>query len=831
MTRVESFALVRTLVLLLLVHAPGNVGAVPDLTHMRALHVTGNWGGNITGIRTAVAGLLDAAPSISASSVQATMVRGSFVDNTGTTHTNDSAVVRLTGVSVGSSSFAQAAFWVGRDIYTGNAFLQFMPTYEPSLAAMPGFAGDITMGISPDGSTIDTNMLSLASGTARDYVLAVLAHGSELMRAASFSLQPPATLDEPSVENLLRAVSAQLQSQSTEYWDFLKAENVQWIGLSVAMFNSPITSPDVQLRYRPAGAVDYDTYTFDDADLQNFISKAKRLGFKVYLTLAFEPGGVNIPPSAGDPTCNTDRYVVNRAFFGEPRIDASNPLETCMNPSYWWWDPAHPEYAANVARFWSTYTQIAVKYASLCQKLGVDMFSLGTESDGLFRTRASATWPNDFKAQLTTMVAAVRAVYSGLVTYDQSYAVLRYPYGFDGAVGESALFLDIGLDVVGVSAYFDLAAAPVSRVLSVAELESSWEKVFTTYLEPLQAANPGKPIVFLEFGYVDDVDAPAQPQSNVLAPEPAMGPSGMTDGMQQQANIYQSFFNVDESHGNLVKGAFLWGNGVFTNYSADCTQIGDNIHCKPSAKTIASIYAKWDHPFQGLWWNPSESGWGVSVTQHGSVAFNALYSYDTAGQPVWYVMSDCAFSGNQCTGSIYKVIGGAPPTGPWNGNNLSVAPAGSGTMSFAADANSASFAFTINGVSGSKSLSRQLFGSGAGASAVDYTDLWWNSGESGWGIALTQQAPTIFATWYSYDALGQPRWYMASNCAMGDKGCSGDLYEVAGGSIFTVPWGPSALVVNRVGTLSITFTDAFNGSMSYTIGGASQTRPISRQSF
>src|SRR5207237_8295166 len=110
--------------------------------------------------------------------------------------------------------------------------------------------------------------------------------------------------------------------------------------------------------------------------------------------------------------------------------------ESCINAAYWWWNPGQPSYAQNLAQFWNTYTQVAVKYATLCEETGVEMFSLGTETDHLFRTRTSTTWKNHFAIQLTQMVGAVRAAYSGLVTYDQHWLALAHPEQFDGGDAE-----------------------------------------------------------------------------------------------------------------------------------------------------------------------------------------------------------------------------------------------------------------------------------------------------------------------------------------------------------------------------------------------------------
>ena len=44
--------------------------------------------------------------------------------------------------------------------------------------------------------------------------------------------------------------------------------------------------------------------------------------------------------------------------------------------------------------------------------------------------------------------------------------------------------------------------------------------------------------------------------------------------------------------------------------------------------------------------------------------------------------------------------------------------------------------------------------------ATNYQDLWWAAGgaESGWGVNLTHQGTTIFATWFTYDANRNPLW-------------------------------------------------------------------------
>jgi hypothetical protein len=232
--------------------------------------------------------------------------------------------------------------------------------------------------------------------------------------------------------------------------------------------------------------------------------------------------------------------------------------------------------------------------------------------------------------------------------------------------------------------------------------------------------------------------------------------------------------------------------------------------------------------YRGLWWNPAESGWGMSLAQHNDMVFGAIYTYDQAGQPVWYVMSSCPLLGTTCTGELYKVTGATSPLVAWNASSKVVASVGSGTLAFS-DADNASFTFTIDGKNGSKAITRQKFKDAGSQANTDYTDLWWNEAESGWGIQLTQQYDTIFATWYAYDDKGNPVWYVASDCKMSASGCAGDLYQVTGGAALTAPW--SVPSVTRKGTLSITFSDPSHGVMEYVIGNQKYTRNITRQVF
>ena len=236
----------------------------------------------------------------------------------------------------------------------------------------------------------------------------------------------------------------------------------------------------------------------------------------------------------------------------------------------------------------------------------------------------------------------------------------------------------------------------------------------------------------------------------------------------------------------------------------------------------------------GLWWNPNESGWGIHFTQRGSNVFAAWYTYDGAGNPKWYVSPQCVGatgSSGTCSGTLYEVNGPRffgvdfTPTTP-----SEVTTAGSLTVNFQ-NANNASMSYTVGSRSRTIAIVRQIFLVAATSPpAVDYTDLWWNPNESGWGMAITQQFGNIFLAWYVYDSSGKPFWYVAPSCAVSGSSCLGTLYRTTGPP-FGPPLDPTKVQPFAVGSAIVSFVDANNAVLSYTVDGVSATKVIQRQLF
>ena len=113
--------------------------------------------------------------------------------------------------------------------------------------------------------------------------------------------------------------------------------------------------------------------------------------------------------------------------------------------------------------------------------------------------------------------------------------------------------------------------------------------------------------------------------------------------------------------------------------------------------------------YQDLWWNPSESGWGMNVTQQGSVAFATLFDYDAAGHATWWVMSNGAqTSPGVFTGALYSVTGPVFNANPWTA--IAATAVGTMTLQFTSGT-TGSLTYSVNGTTVQKSIQRQTFSS------------------------------------------------------------------------------------------------------------------------
>ena len=71
-------------------------------------------------------------------------------------------------------------------------------------------------------------------------------------------------------------------------------------------------------------------------------------------------------------------------------------------------------------------------------------------------------------------------------------------------------------------------------------------------------------------------------------------------------------------------------------------------------------------PVQGHYWNPKESGTGYNISVQNGTMVTAIYSYDTDGKPLWYlVQCDINQVTKECTGLLQKYKNGQSIAGSY----------------------------------------------------------------------------------------------------------------------------------------------------------------------
>ena len=242
--------------------------------------------------------------------------------------------------------------------------------------------------------------------------------------------------------------------------------------------------------------------------------------------------------------------------------------------------------------------------------------------------------------------------------------------------------------------------------------------------------------------------------------------------------------------------------------------------------------------FGGLWYNPSESGWGVAVDQQGDTMFAVLLTYDPAGQPVWFEVPSMARADNPFVegdihaGPMYLARSNSPSgDGTIFSSDVSVALVGNAQLNFGAESAS-TFSYGIDGILASKAIAPFVFADAP--SACNFQGLWWNSpagSEPGWGLYVAQQGDSIFAVSLGYDRGGSAKWFGMELEKTADNSYSGPIVRTTGPSYDAI-FDPSLVTRAEVGFATLAFSDGDNGVFTSAIEGVDQpTKDITRYVF
>lgn len=261
----------------------------------------------------------------------------------------------------------------------------------------------------------------------------------------------------------------------------------------------------------------------------------------------------------------------------------------------------------------------------------------------------------------------------------------------------------------------------------------------------------------------------------------------------------------------------------------------------PGPDTVA-VTQNASSSFAGHWHVPAESGWGLTIAHQGDVLFPNWFTFDEDGKALWLGMIGGARkqADGSYSGELYRLRG--VPFNQINGGQAftSVSVVGKARLVVSA-ANKLRFEYNIGNVRQSKTLEPLTFAGSTVCELVpgaqlnasrNYTDVWNDVSESGWGIHLTHQKDTLFGIWYTYDANGRDQWITINAVdANGSGQFVGELRRLTGINFSNIQGSQAFNSAPVVGSVSLSFSSGGNTVMRYTLDGISQSKSLKRYVF
>ena len=231
--------------------------------------------------------------------------------------------------------------------------------------------------------------------------------------------------------------------------------------------------------------------------------------------------------------------------------------------------------------------------------------------------------------------------------------------------------------------------------------------------------------------------------------------------------------------------------------------------------------------FTDLWVDPNQPGWGVFLDQQGATVFATLFTHDPAGRPTWLFMSNGARQPDgSFSGDLHRT------RGPLEEVLKNVSTVGSLRFDPAPDGNRATLTYYVDGGLHTRNVQRFRTGDAPRTCrwAVDrhkvprevanFTALWSNPADPGWGLAVSHQGDTAFGMLFTYDEQNRPTWAVMPSGRLDAAGAFvGDAYRATGEK------------VEAAGLMTLSFSSADRGVLRYRLGGLDFRGPIIRQSF
>ncbi|PVE26327.1 hypothetical protein DC522_00780 [Microvirga sp. KLBC 81] len=259
--------------------------------------------------------------------------------------------------------------------------------------------------------------------------------------------------------------------------------------------------------------------------------------------------------------------------------------------------------------WFDSYKAMMVEYAKVAQEAGAAMICVGTEMDSMIDPTKVCSDGKTYTEKWAEIIDAVRAVYSGKVTYAATYWTVK-DVGFWDKV-----------DYIGVDAYYPLAPKHAPDDTSpynptVDEMVAAWTqphfnpwvrdtllggKSVVEYYKAL-SEQYGKKVIFTEVGY-------RSLDGTTTDPGVFGGSQDAPPDFQEQVDAYTALFKVMENYGGQwLAGSFIWSYYSFENPMEErgVSWTDYTTQHKPANETITTHYSAPAHT-TGLVWNGTAS--------------------------------------------------------------------------------------------------------------------------------------------------------------------------------------------------------------------------------
>ena len=242
-------------------------------------------------------------------------------------------------------------------------------------------------------------------------------------------------------------------------------------------------------------------------------------------------------------------------------------------------------------------------------------------------------------------------------------------------------------------------------------------------------------------------------------------------------------------------------------------------------------------PLRKLWWaGETQAGWGLYLGQSGETVVPVIFAYDRDGQPTWLTFSRLDWSAGFATyiqSPLERTKG--TPYFAYDASTFTATSLGFAQVDYKDEATlRLSFSTGSLGIAAAQAMNPLQVSPYGTRSQRDVADLWWGGpAQAGWGIAIEEQADSLFLAWFTYDASGAPVWYLMDEGRWVDAVTwTGRIYKTSGAPVTSArPYDASLFRRTDVGTFTIAFDGNRRATFDYLLEGHSGRLQLERFSY